>query len=59
MACPRASWRCQPSSKVKGTWIFSFARHLGQDVHEDAAWAEYPLPQLSHRNMISRFLLLV
>jgi len=31
------SWRCQPSSKVKGTWTFSFARHLGQEVQDDAA----------------------
>src|SRR5690348_5498085 len=45
------SRRCQPSSKVRGTCTFSFARHRGQDVQEDAAWAEYPLPQLSQRNM--------
>ncbi len=36
---------------MRGTWTFSFARQRGHAVHDEAACAEYPLPQLSHLNM--------
>jgi len=42
---------CQPSSNARGTWTLSFARQRGQEIHEEAACAEYPLPQLSHLNI--------
>lgn len=40
-----SSCRFQPSSNASGTWIFSLARHRGQDIQDDAACVEYPLPQ--------------